>query len=261
MYVCRLTASFATIIDRLFLRTCENCGCHWCWICREKGATNSSCPKPLKEVAQTNSRERFKLTVAALEKLETAEQPYNSTEPFIMHRVRARFLQTYFTSVASEMYVPDLVTLPPISLRRRIFANLVQVLPNVATVSQDAQALLDLIPFASLADVLQLPSQEAAKRLKSIYQHLLREGLVKSVPSSQLDLGSIPPQTLVDFITEYYPSHSKTAQLLLSFKGTGEFRGCSITQVLALKSRQEYHSVFRAAGIEGECLDRFVQVT
>jgi hypothetical protein len=178
-----------------------------------------------------------------------------------MHRIRARLLQTYFTSVASEMFIPDLVTLPPISLRRRIFANLVQVLPNVAAVYQDAQALLELIPLASLGDILQLPSQEATKRIKSIYQHFLREGLVKTVPSSQLDLGSIPAQILVDFITEYHPSHSKTARSLLSFKGTGEFLGCSITQVLALKSLQEYHLVFRAARIEEECLDRFVQVT
>jgi hypothetical protein len=245
--------------DRLFLRTCKNCGCHWCWICREKVASHTRCPKPLREVAQTNPRERFKLTSAAVAKLETAEYGHTFTEAFIMHRVRARLLQTYFTSIASEMYIPDLIALPPISLRRRVFANLVQALPNVATVFQDAQALLELVPFASLADALQLPSQEAAKRLKAIHQHLLRE--VQSVPSSQLDLGSISTQTLVDLVTEYFPFHSKAARSLLSFKGTGEFDGCSITQVLALNLREEWPLFLQAAGIDGECLDRIIQVT
>ena len=182
-------------IDRLFLRSCKNCGCNWCWICREKGATHSKCPKPLKEVAQTNLRERFKLASAAVARLETADEAHSLTEPCIMHRVRARLLQAYFTSVASEMYIPDLIALPPISLRRRVFSSLVQTLPNVATVFQDAQALLELVPFASLADALQLPSQEAAKRLKAILQHLRRE--VQSVPSSQL-LISIT-STMIDF--------------------------------------------------------------
>jgi hypothetical protein len=157
------------------------------------------------------------------------------------------------------MYIPELVTLPPISLRRRVFANLVQALPSVATVFQDAQALLELVPFASLADALQLPSQEAAKRLKAIHQHLLREP--QSVASSQLVLGSISAQTLVDVVTEYFPFHSKTARSLLSFKGTAEFDGCSITQVLALSLREEWPLFLRAAGIEGECLDRIIQVT
>ena len=246
-------------IDRLFLRSCKNCGCNWCWICREKGASHTRCPKPLKEVAQTNPRERFKLTSAAVAKLETTEQAHTLTEPYIMHRVRARLLQAYFTSVASEMYIPDLVALPPVSLRRRVFASLVQALPNVATVLQDAHALLELVPFASLADFLQLPSQEAGKRLKAIHQHLLRE--VQSVPSTQLVLGAVSAQTLVDFVTEYFPLHSKTARSLLSFTGAGEFAGCCITQVLALNSSEEWPLVLRAAGIEGECLDRIIQVT
>jgi len=246
-------------IDRLFLRSCKNCGCNWCWICREKGATHSKCPKPLKEVAQTNPRERFKLASAAVARLETADEAHSLSEPCIMHRVRARLLQAYFTSVASEMYIPDLIALPPISLRRRVFSSLVQTLPNVATVFQDAQALLELVPFASLADALQLPSQEAAKRLKAIHQHLLRE--VQSVPSSQLLLGAAPAQTLVDVVTEYFPLHSKTARSLLSFQGAGEFAGCCITQVLSLSSREEWPMVLRAAGIEGECLDRIIQVT
>jgi hypothetical protein len=246
-------------IDRLFLRSCKNCGCNWCWICREKGAGHPRCPKPLKEVAKTNPRERFQLTSAAVAKFETAQQAYTITEPFIMHRVRARLLQAYFTSIASEMYIPDLVTLPPISLRRLVFANLVQALPKVATVFQDAQALLELVPFASLADALQLPSQEAAKRLKAIHQHLLREPM--SVPSSQLVLGSISAQTLVDVVTEYFPFHSKTARSLLSFKGAEEFDGCSITQVLALNLREEWPLFLQAAGIKGECLDRIIQVT
>jgi hypothetical protein len=245
--------------DRHFLRTCENCGCNWCWICREKGASHSRCPKPLNEVARTNPRERFKLTSAAVANVETAEQAHSLTEPYVMHRVRARLLQAYFTSLASEMYIPDLVALPPILLRRRVFANLVQALPNVATVFEDAQALLEFVPFASLADALQRPSREAAKRLIAIHQHLLRDA--QSVPPSPLLLGAIPAQTLVDVVTECFPLHSKTARSLLSFKGAGELTGCCITQVLSLTSREEWPLVLRAAGIKGECLDRIIQVT
>ena len=51
-----------------------------------------------------------------------------------MHRVRARLLQAHFSSVASEVYLPDLVALPPISLRRRLLVNLMQALPDVATI-------------------------------------------------------------------------------------------------------------------------------
>ena len=51
--------------------------------------------------------------------------------------MRARLLQAYFSSVASEVYLPDLVALPPISLRRRLLVNLMQALPDVAMIFQD----------------------------------------------------------------------------------------------------------------------------
>jgi hypothetical protein len=41
----------------------------------------------------------------AVTKLESCELPHILTEPFILHRIRARLLQAYFTSAASEMYV------------------------------------------------------------------------------------------------------------------------------------------------------------
>lgn len=193
-----------------------------------------------------------------------------------MHRVRARLLQAYFTSAASDMYampsvtlvllcdtlsryLPDLVALPPISLRRRIFAGLIQVLPNVATALDDAQLLLELVPFASLADALQLSAKEASRRLHAMHKHLQREA--QSVPSSPQLLGSITTQMLVDVTTEYFPYHSRAARSLLSFKGTGEHSGCSITQLLSMTPRKEWPTILSAAGIEaGECLDRIVQV-
>lgn len=196
---------------------------------------------------------------SAVTKLESCELPHTLTEPFIMHRVRARLLQAYFTSAASDMYLPDLVALPPISLRRRIFANLIQALPNVATVFRYSQSLLELIPFASLADVLQLPSKEAGRRLEAIQKHLQRE--VQSVPASKLSLMTISTQALVDLVTEYFPFHSKAARSLLSFKAVGDHAGWSITQILASSSREEWPTILNAAGIEaGECLDRIVQV-
>lgn len=195
----------------------------------------------------------------AITKLESCELPHILTEPFIMHRVRARLLQAYFTSAASDMYLPDLVALPPISLRRRIFANLIQALPNVGTVFRDSQSLLELIPFASLADVLLLPSKEVGRRLEAIQKHLQRE--VQAVPASKLSLVTISVQALVDLVTEYFPFHSKAARSLLSFKAEGDHAGWSITQILASSSREEWPTILNAAGIEaGECLDRIVQV-
>ena len=116
-----------------------------------------------------------------------------------MHRVCARLLQAYFSSVASEVYLPDFVALPPISLRRRLLVNLMQALPDVATIFQDSESLLELIPFASLADALQLPSKEAAKRLGSIQKNLRRD--VQSISMSKRFLGKITSQTLVDVVT------------------------------------------------------------
>ena len=177
-----------------------------------------------------------------------------------MHRVRARLLQAYFSSVASEVYLPDLVALPPISLRRRLLVNLMQALPDVATIFQDSECLLELIPFASLADALQLPSKKAAKRLGTIQKNLRRD--VQTIPTSKRLLGKITSQTLVDVVTENFPLHSKAARSLLSFKGAGEHANCSITQILASTSSEEWPAILRAAGIEdAESADRIAQVT
>ena len=197
---------------------------------------------------------------SAVSKLESCEMPHILTEPFVMHRVRARLLQAYFSSVASEVYLPDLVALPPISLRRRLLVNLMQALPDVATIFQDSESLLELIPFASLADALQLPSKEAAKRLGSIQKNLRRD--VQTIPTSKRLLGKITSQTLVDVVTENFPFHSKAARSLLSFKGVGEHANCSITQILAATSSEEWPAILRAAGIEdAESADRIAQVT
>jgi hypothetical protein len=196
---------------------------------------------------------------SAISKLEGCELPHLLTEPFVMHRIRARLLQAFFTNAASEVYLPDLLALTPVSLRRRLFANLIQALPNIATIFQDSESLLELVPFASLADVLQLPSKEAGKRLEAIQNHLQRE--VQSVPASKLSLVTISTQALVDLVTEYFPFHSKAARSLLSFKAIGDHAGWSITQILASSSREEWPTILNAAGIEaGECLDRIVQV-
>jgi len=197
---------------------------------------------------------------SAISKLEGCELPHLLTEPFVMHRIRARLLQAFFTNAASEVYLPDLLALTPVSLRRRLFANLIQVLPNIATIFQDSESLLELVPFASLADVLQLPSKDAGKRLQAIQKNLQRE--VQSVPSSTRLLGTITAQALVDLVTECFPFHSKAARSLLSFKAVGEHEGCSITQVLALSCCEEWPMILNAAGIEaGDCTDRIAQVT
>jgi hypothetical protein len=210
-------------------------------------------------VAQTNQRERFKLVASAVSKLESHELPRILTEPFVMHRVRARLLQAYFSSIASEVYLPDLVALPPTTLRRRLLLNLMQTLPNVATIYQDSEFLLELVPFASLADALQLPSKMASNRLQAIQKNLRRD--VESIPPSKLLLGAISPQALVDVVTENFPYHSKAARSLLSFKGIGEHANCSITQTLASIPIEEWPSVLHAAGVEeAESLDRILQV-
>ena len=77
--------------------------------------------------------------------------------------------------------------------------NLMQALPDVATIFQDSESLLELIPFASLADALQLPFKEAAKRLGTIQKHLRRD--VQTIPNSKRLLGKITSQTLVDVVT------------------------------------------------------------
>ena len=196
---------------------------------------------------------------SAISKLEASELPHILTEPFIMHRVRARLLQAYFSSVASEVYLPDLVALPPVSLRRRLLVNLIQKLPNSATIFQDAAFLLELVPFASLADALQLPSKEATARLRSIHKNLCRD--VQSIPPSKALLGCITSQTLVDVVTENFPFHSKAARLLLSFKGVGEHANCSITQTLASMPNEEWPAILIGAGVaEAESRDRISQV-
>jgi len=175
-------------------RSCKNCSTDWCWVCREKGASHTRCPKPLKEVAQSNPRERFKLMSSAISKLEGCELPHLLTEPFVMHRIRARLLQAFFTNAASEVYLPDLLALTPVSLRRRLFANLIQALPNIATIFQDSESLLELVPFASLADVLQLPSKDAGKRLQAIQKNLQRD-----TPKPQPQTPNPKPQTVTRF--------------------------------------------------------------
>lgn len=241
-------------------RSCKSCGTDWCWICRQKGATHTRCPKPLKEVALSNPRERFKLMASAISKVESCESPHVVTQPYVMHRLRARLLHAYFTSVASEVYLPDLLALPPILLRRRLVANLIQTLPDIATIYQDSEMLLELVPFASLADALQLPSVEACRRLQSIQKNLRRD--VQSIPPSKLLLGIITSQTLVDSVTENFPFHSKAARLLLSFKGVGEHADCSITQTLALAAREDWPAILHTAGIEEtESAERISQVT
>jgi hypothetical protein len=148
----------------LSIRTCRTCNTDWCWVCREKGASHTKCPKPLKVAAETNPRERFALTSQAVSNVERCEQPHVTTEPFIMHRIRAHFLQMFFADVASELYIPDLAALPPIILRRRLIANLMQVLPKTAILF--AESLLELFPIASLVEVLQLPFTSAVGRLR-----------------------------------------------------------------------------------------------
>ena len=155
----------------LSIRTCGNCHTNWCWVCREKGATHSRCPKPLKEAAQTNPRERFKLMSQAVSHVERCEQPHVAIEPFVVHRIRARILQTFFADVASELYIPDLAALPPIILRRRLIANLIPLLPHAfpdaeSPVYLPEELLLELFPIASLVEILQLPLKQAAMRLQ-----------------------------------------------------------------------------------------------
>ena len=141
-----------------------------------------------------------------------------------------------------------------------MLVNLIQALPNVASVFDDAQSLLELVSFASLADALQFPVKEASRRLQAIKKHLQREE--QSVPSSTQLLGTISAQMLVNVITEHFPLHSKVARSLLTFKAVGEHEGCSITQLLSLAPHQEWPMILNAAGIEaGECLDRIMQVT